>query len=57
MNELEATITENSASGPEPGVQLVDIDDITPDENLVADVRRTRITTPLTRALLALVVV
>jgi hypothetical protein len=38
-------------------VPLVDIDDITPDENLVADVRRTRITTPLTRVLLALVVI
>ena len=36
---------------------LVDIDDITPDEGLLAEVRRTRITTPATRVLLALVVV
>ena len=36
--------------------ELVDLDDITPDESLLADVRRTRITTPVTRVLLALVV-
>ena len=37
--------------------ELVDIDDITPDEALLADVRKTRITTPATRVLIALVVV
>ena len=36
--------------------QLVDVDSITPDQTLLADVRRTRITTPVTRVLLALVV-
>jgi len=36
---------------------LVDIDDITPDEGLLAEVRKTRITTPATRVLLALVVI
>ncbi len=35
---------------------LVDLDDITPDESLLAEVRKTRITTPLTRILLALMV-
>jgi hypothetical protein len=40
-----------------PDVPLVDVDDITPDEALLAEVRRTRITTPATRALLALVVI
>jgi len=38
-------------------IPLVDLEDIRPDESLLADVRRTRITTPATRALLALVVV
>jgi hypothetical protein len=36
--------------------RLVDVDSITPDQTLLADVRRTRITTPLTRVLLALIV-
>jgi hypothetical protein len=36
---------------------LVDIDDITPDEELVAEMRKARVTTPLTRVLLGLVVV
>jgi uncharacterized membrane protein YgcG len=35
---------------------LVDVDSITPDQTLLADVQRTRITTPLTRVLLTLVV-
>ncbi|HTK15917.1 MAG TPA: hypothetical protein VL769_05945 [Acidimicrobiia bacterium] len=63
MNELEDTRTMGAAGAAETvdpagsGVPLVDVDDITPDESLVADVRRTRITTPFTRVLLALVVV
>ena len=36
---------------------LVDIDDITPDEELVAEMRKARVTTPVTRVLLGLVVV
>jgi hypothetical protein len=35
---------------------LVDVEAITPDDNLLADVQRTRLTTPVTRVLLALVV-
>jgi hypothetical protein len=35
---------------------LVDIDEITPDESLLAEVRKTRITTPATRVLLVLIV-
>jgi hypothetical protein len=35
---------------------LVDIDSITPDEELLAEVRKTRITTPFTRVLLVLLV-
>jgi len=35
---------------------LVDIDSITPDEELLAEVRKTRITTPFTRVLLVLIV-
>jgi hypothetical protein len=35
---------------------LVDIDDIKPDQSLLADVRKTRITTPATRVLLVLIV-
>jgi hypothetical protein len=57
VNELEATRTLDATDADGSGIPLVDIDDITPDETLVADVRRTRITTPLTRVLLALVVV
>ena len=37
--------------------QLVDVDSITPDKSLLADVQRTRVTTPLTRVLLTLVAV
>jgi len=40
----------------DPASHLVDADSITPDQSLLADVQRTRITTPPTRALLALVV-
>jgi len=35
---------------------LVDIDDIEPDESLLAEVHKTRITTPFTRVLLVLIV-
>lgn len=35
---------------------LVDLDEISPDESLLADVRKTRITTPFTRVLLVLAV-
>lgn len=57
MNELESTRPVTVADSPPPDIPLVDLDDITPDETLAADVRRTRITTPLTRVLLAFVVV
>jgi hypothetical protein len=43
------------ASG-QPPAPLVDIDQIEPDESLLADLRKTRITTPATRALLVLIV-
>ena len=33
--------------GRRPDIPLVDLDDITPDESLLADVRKTRITTPV----------
>jgi hypothetical protein len=50
----------NLDSAPTTGIdtanQLVDVDSIVPDQTLLADVQRTRITTPLTRLLLALVV-
>jgi hypothetical protein len=57
VNELDPTRPVTVADTPPPGVPLVDLDDITPDESLVAEVRKSRITTPLTRVLLALVVV
>jgi len=57
VNELESTRPVTLADTPPPDVPLVDLDDITPDETLAADVRRSRTTTPLTRVLLALVVV
>jgi hypothetical protein len=43
------------ASG-QPPAPLVDIDQIEPDQSLLADLRKTRITTPATRALLVLIV-
>jgi hypothetical protein len=46
------THTEETAS-----TDLVDVEAITPDDNLLADVHRTRLTTPVTRVLLALVVI
>jgi hypothetical protein len=42
-------------SGPQTA-PLVDIDQIEPDESLLADLHKTRITTPLTRVLLVLIV-
>jgi hypothetical protein len=60
VSDLEPTrsVTVTDPTDPDiPLVDLVDLDDITPDETLQAEVRRTRITTPATRALLALVVV
>jgi hypothetical protein len=57
VNELESTRPVTVADSPPPDDPLVDLDDITPDETLAADVRRIRVTTPLTRVLLALVVV
>ena len=39
-----------------PNSRLVDLDDITPDESLLAEVRKTRVTTPFTRVLLGLMV-
>jgi uncharacterized membrane protein YgcG len=40
-----------------PPPNLADVDEITPDDNLLADVHRTRLTTPVTRVLIALVVI
>jgi hypothetical protein len=57
VNEFESTRAASATGSPVPDIPLVDLDDITPDETLVAEVRRTRITTPATRVLLALVVV
>jgi hypothetical protein len=57
MTEIDSTRTVMADDPARPSVPLVDLDQITPDESLLADVRRTRITTPATRALLALVVV
>ena len=57
MNDFE-TLRPTAVTDPTTaGVPLVDLEDITPDESLLADVRKTRITTPVTRALLALVVI
>jgi hypothetical protein len=44
-------------STPSIGVPLVDLAEIAPDASLLTEVRRTRITTPVTRALLAIIVV
>lgn len=49
MSVLDPT----QANGPAP---LVDIDEIEPDQSLLADLRKTRITTPFTRVLLVLIV-
>ena len=49
----------NEATGDAPtgnAVPLVDIDAIEPDSTLAADLRKTRITTPITRVLLVLIV-
>jgi hypothetical protein len=60
VNDFDPTRSVHLADphGPvDVNVPLVDLDEITPDEELLAEVRRTRITTPTTRVLLALVVV
>jgi hypothetical protein len=57
VNELDSTRPVNATESALPDIPLVDVDDITPDETLVADLRRTRLTTPVTRVLLGLVVV
>ena len=48
--------TPRTTTAPTRSLRL-DVDEITPDDTLLADVQRTRLTTPLTRVLLALVVV
>ena len=57
MNEFETRRPPSVTDPTTSDIPLVDLDDITPDESLLADVRKTRVTTPLTRALLALVVI
>ncbi len=51
MSDVDTTEASWNNAGP-----LVDIDEIEPDESLLADVRKTRITTPVTRGLLVLIV-
>jgi hypothetical protein len=51
VSEVDTTQESWNNAGP-----LVDIDEIEPDESLLADVRKTRITTPVTRGLLVLIV-
>ena len=46
----------NEAAGHDAAVPLVDIDEIEPDASLLSDLRKTRLTTPLTRVLLVLIV-
>ena len=45
-----------SVLDPTQSPKLADVDQITPDESLLADLQKTRITTPLTRVLLLLIV-
>lgn len=54
MTNLDRTSTPQLDASPTG--HLVDADSITPDKSLLADVQRTRITTPLTRVLITLVV-
>ena len=56
MNDLDPTKVTWAADPATSAVPLVELDDITPDESLLTELRRTRITTPATRVLLALVV-
>ena len=51
VSDVDTTQATWNSAGP-----LVDIDEIEPDESLLADVRKTRITTPATRVLLVLIV-
>jgi hypothetical protein len=50
------SVPDATQPGEQPPVPLVDIDQIEPDQSLLADVRRTRVTTPFTRVLLVLIV-
>jgi hypothetical protein len=51
LDQTEPNDTDHAESA-----DLVDLQSITPDESLLTDVHRTRLTSPLTRVLLALVV-
>ena len=51
MTDVDTTEASWNNAGP-----LVDIDEIEPDESLLTDLRKTRITTPTTRVLLVLIV-
>ena len=51
MSDVDTTQATWNSAGP-----LVDIDEIEPDQSLLTDVRKTRITTPATRVLLVLLV-
>jgi len=51
VSDVDTTQPTWNEAGP-----LVDIDQIEPDESLLADLRKTRITTPVTRGLLVLIV-
>jgi hypothetical protein len=55
VTDIDRALTTNT--GEPASDQLVDLDSITPDRTLLTDVQRTRITTPLTRVLLTLVVI
>lgn len=57
MNDFETRRPTPVTDSTTSDIPLVDLDQITPDQSLLADVRKTRITTPVTRALLALVVI
>lgn len=50
------SVLDPTQAGGQPPVSLVDIDKIEPDQALMADLRKTRITTPATRVLLILIV-
>jgi hypothetical protein len=50
---IVSVLDPTQANGPVP---LVDIDEIEPDQSLLADLRKTRLTTPFTRVLLVLIV-
>jgi hypothetical protein len=52
---IVSVLDPTQANGP-VSPPLVDIDEIEPDQSLLADLRKTRITTPFTRVLLVLIV-